>query len=247
MAGFLRIANAMCLAVTMLSISAQGQQKSRTPSPAARCHARIMALYGARVKFGEKSRQELYEIARFLNACVEESFESLSKADLSKAAMELEWVTYSVDQLPDQASAVVPKDAAMVKVSPFEVGSIFYMTFAGLRHTCQVQTTDEVSCKYYPGSTQYDPVTQKTSLDIAYRYFTGGILTYNGQRQVIGCVYGDHTCLRPVYGDTPAVIEGTTVRFPSWKVQWSDPATGRKLDEQPALFTLLSAVVFSAP
>src|SRR5438445_4636571 len=120
MAGFVKIAKATCLAATMLSISAQGQHKARTPSPAARCHTRILALGGVEAKFGEKSREELEETRTFLNTCVE-SYESLSKADLSKAAMELEWVTYSIDQSPsmdpskDQSSAVaLPKDAAIV-------------------------------------------------------------------------------------------------------------------------------------
>jgi hypothetical protein len=34
-------------------------------------------------------------------------------------------------------------------------------------------------------------------------------------------------------------MEGTTIRFPAWNVEWTDHESGRKVDEQPALFTLL--------
>src|ERR1017187_2091668 len=106
----------LCLVTSVFCIFVPAQQKSKgATSSATRCHARIVALDGVEEKFSEKSRQELEEIRKFLDTCVQ-SYESLSKADLSKAAIELEWVTYSIDHSPDDTSAAVvapPKD--MVK------------------------------------------------------------------------------------------------------------------------------------
>lgn len=54
MAAPFRIGIAMCLAVTVVSISAQGQQKSSAIRTGARCHARILVLDGIEAKFAEK-------------------------------------------------------------------------------------------------------------------------------------------------------------------------------------------------
>jgi len=245
--------------------SALAQAKAKTSTPISRCHGRISRLDGITEGFTKRTTGELGEIRTFLEGCLQNSYDQLSKRDLSLAAIELEWVQYALDQTPEDSdadytttttdpkiarsdTAVLPPDSrqqdgsVMVTVSPLELGSTFYITFAGKQHTCDVSTTARVVCKYYPGTWHYDYSTQKNEMDVGYHIFIGAVLVNNGKTYAMGCVESDHTCLRPAYGQTLAVIDGSTIRFPAWNVGWTDPDTGRKLDEQPALFTLLGAL-----
>jgi len=227
---------AVCVATVIASIPAYGQGK---PAPETNCHARIATLADA--SFSGQSREQLQEIHKFLFACIAYHAATLSKVAAVNAAMELESLWEALDKSREEASAAIPlpSDAVIVKISPLQVGSIFYITFASVGHTCEVKTTADIWCKYYPGGSHYDYSTQKNELDFAYRRFVGAVLANKGTSYAIGCVEGDHACLRPRYGETWAVMEGTTIRFPAGNVEWTDHESGRKVDEQPALFTLL--------
>ena len=235
MATFKRIQISLALLVTTFIVPVLGQQ-TKNADNTTKCHARIVALDRLGERFTEKSLDELGELRTFLETCVA-SFALLSKSDLSKAALELEWVQYAIDQHPDakdpSESGAVIQEAGMLKtgqvrVSPLELGSSYRILLGTTYQDCDVVTTDEMSC------------LSAEAVRVA-RWFTGAIITQGGRRYLIGCIRSDDTCLRPNYGTLSIEIEGTTVRFLNYNIVTTDNRTGRQVgDSKPPFFTLLT-------
>lgn len=77
-------------------------QTKSAQSLGAKCHTSLSQVDRNYDFFANKSEDELESIKTTIENCLNDSYEGLTKHELAVAGIELEWVQYLIDQLPDE-------------------------------------------------------------------------------------------------------------------------------------------------